>query len=74
MKRLAETDGETCPWQNEGGKPFRKDLPDAVSVVTKESTHVQGQLDTEARARQICHHASILAMTAFGKTETERTA
>src|SRR5258708_5364353 len=60
LKSLAEADRETCPRQNEGGKPFCKDLPDAVSIITKESTHMQDELYTEACAGQVCHHASIL--------------
>src|SRR6266516_3569391 len=74
LKRLAETDPETCPRQNEGGKPFRKNLPDAGSVGAVESTHMREELYAEACAGQICHHACIVAMTAFGRTETERTA
>src|SRR5258706_12113267 len=74
LKSLAEADRETCPRQNEGGKPFCKDLPDAVSSITKESTHMQDELYTEACAGQVCHHASILAMAAFGRTKTERAA
>src|SRR5437763_237388 len=70
LKSLAETDRETCPRQNEGGKPFRKDLPDAVSIVTEESTHMQDELYAQACAGKICHHASRVAMTAFGRTET----
>ena len=74
LQSLAETDREPCPRQNEGGKPFRKNLPDAVSVVAEESTHMQDELYAEACAGQICHHASIVAMAAFGRAETERTA
>src|SRR5229473_8383826 len=74
LKGLAETDGEPCPRQHEGGKAFRKDLPDAVSSVTKEPAHMQDELHTEACAGQVCHHASILAMAALGRTKTERTA
>ena len=74
LQSLAETDREPCPRQNEGGKPFRKNLPDAGSVVAEESTHMQDELYAEACAGQICHHACIVAMTAFGRTETERTA
>src|SRR6266702_4002666 len=57
LKSLAETDRETCPRQNEGGKPLRKDLPDAGSIVTEESTHMQDELYAEACAGKICHHA-----------------
>src|SRR6266849_3518809 len=74
LKSEASADRETCPRQNEGGKPFCKDLPDAVSGVTEEPTHMQDELYAEACAGQVCHHASILAMTAFGRAETERTA
>jgi len=73
LKSLAETNRETCPRQHEGGQPFRKDLSDAVSMVTEEPTHMQDKLYTEACARQISYHASILAVASLGKTETERT-
>jgi hypothetical protein len=73
LKSLAETDREPCPRQNKSRKPFRKNLSDAVSMVTEKPTHMQDELYAEACAGQIGYHASILAVASFGKAETERT-
>src|SRR6266700_4949048 len=73
FKGLAEANRHPCPGFNKGWEPLGKNLAGTIYAIAEELAHMQDELHAQACAWQIGYHASIVAMSTFGWTETERT-